>query len=117
MVPTCIAVPPPVAVHHWAMPLHTGSGSADGWTIVEQGSFVIGRCDACGFTSAARRARFSAETDMRDHVSLCVWQGSKGLATDGPPARATATAPPQGPAADPEVGASGRERLSAQGRS
>jgi hypothetical protein len=41
------------------------------WTILARGSFLVGRCDDCGFTTAARRARYSAESDLRAHEILC----------------------------------------------
>ncbi|MEW1952896.1 hypothetical protein [Terrabacter sp. NPDC080008] len=43
----------------------------DGWSVERRGSFVVGRCAACGFTTSARRARYSVETDMRAHASDC----------------------------------------------
>ncbi|WP_374970568.1 hypothetical protein [Terrabacter sp. BE26] len=78
------------------------NGPAGSWVLEQRGSFVLGRCEACGFTTSARRARFSVETDMLAHTPVCV---------------GAASAPrPQG-APGVHVGASGRERLSAQGRS
>lgn len=41
------------------------------WTILARGSFLVGRCDECGFTTAARRARYTAESDLRAHEILC----------------------------------------------
>lgn len=74
------------------------------WSVVERASFLVGRCDACAWTSPARRARFSVETDMRAHEVLC---------------RSAAGVDERDAAADvqQDVVASGRERLSAQGRS
>lgn len=42
-----------------------------GWMVEQRGSFLIGRCDACGHTTAARRARYSMETDMQRHDAEC----------------------------------------------
>src|SRR3954468_14558238 len=98
------------------MPLHAGSTPAGSWTIVEQGSFLIGRCEGCGFVSAARRARFSAESDMRAHELLCRQEGSSEQTADEPAGAPSSAGAPE-VAAGPGLGASGRERLSAQGRS
>lgn len=48
-----------------------GPGPVGGWSVEQRGSFVLGRCGACGFTTAARRARFSMETDMLRHGAEC----------------------------------------------
>ena len=45
--------------------------AAPTWTLVDRGNFVVGMCDACGYTSPARRARFSAVSDMQAHEILC----------------------------------------------
>jgi hypothetical protein len=41
------------------------------WTVEFRGAFTFGRCLVCGFESPARRARYSAEADMRAHELLC----------------------------------------------
>ena len=50
-----------------------GSRSTEGrrWTLADRGSFVVGTCGGCGYTSPARRARFTAESDMLAHELLC----------------------------------------------
>ncbi|GAA1983496.1 hypothetical protein GCM10009817_26140 [Terrabacter lapilli] len=48
-----------------------GDAAPRGWLLEQRGSFVLGRCDGCGFTTAARRARFSVESDMEAHVAGC----------------------------------------------
>ena len=62
-------------VHHGRMSTDAGlDAGRDGersWSLVERGSFVLGRCEACGFQSPARRARFSAESDIRAHEVVC----------------------------------------------
>ena len=45
--------------------------ASGGWLVEQRGSFLVGRCDACGYTTAARRARFSMETDMLRHGAEC----------------------------------------------
>ena len=40
------------------------------WTLVHQGAFVRGRCDACGYVSPARRARATVESDLEAHEVL-----------------------------------------------
>ena len=35
------------------------------------GSFLVGRCAACGYAGPARRAAYTAETDGRAHEVLC----------------------------------------------
>jgi hypothetical protein len=49
----------------------TEAGETAGWTLIERGSFVFGRCDLCGFHSPGRRARYSVESDMCAHTVLC----------------------------------------------
>ena len=117
-------------MHHGPMSTDSGPHAGSSWRLVEQGSFVLGRCEVCGFRSAARRARFSAESDMRAHELLC--PAATDLAGHAPdteplPSVPTATVPadasasgPETPSADDRLAeevASGRERLSAQGRS
>jgi hypothetical protein len=75
------------------------------WSVTVRGSFFVGRCDTCAWTGPARRARFSVEADMTAHEVLC-----RSAATEDVPIAAGVPAPP-------EDVASGRERLSAQGRS
>lgn len=41
------------------------------WTFESHGSFLFGHCLVCGFRSPGRRARYSAENDMRAHTLLC----------------------------------------------
>ena len=41
------------------------------WSVVEHGSFLLGSCEACRWTSPARRARYSVEADLRAHEVLC----------------------------------------------
>ena len=41
------------------------------WSLVHRGSFVLGSCEACGYRSPARRARYSVEEDMGAHELLC----------------------------------------------
>ena len=41
------------------------------WGVVEHGSFLLGHCQVCRWTSPARRARYSVEADMRAHEVLC----------------------------------------------
>lgn len=45
--------------------------SSSRWTFESSGSFLFGRCHVCGFRSPGRRARYSAESDMRAHTLLC----------------------------------------------
>ena len=107
------------------MSTDAGPHASSSWRLVEQGSFVLGRCEVCGFTSAARRARFSAESDMRAHELLCA--AATDLAGDAPDTGTVPSVPkdasavgPEAPSADDRLAgevASGRERLSAQGRS
>jgi hypothetical protein len=104
------------------VPAQRGSADADGanasptWTLVERGSFVFGVCSICGFTSPGRRAHYSAESDLSGHEIL-----SHGPAEVPDMAPSGALEPGsadevEAPLASGEV-ASGRERLSAQGRS
>ena len=79
------------------------------WGLVDRGNFVVGQCEVCGFTSPARRARYSAESDMLAHEILCHAALDAHDALHG-----HAVARSAGP--EEEV-ASGRQRLSAQGRS
>jgi hypothetical protein len=94
----------------------------------------VGHCVTCDWTSPARRARYSVEADMAAHEVLCRSAvavdsqggsevrsevgrgvgGELGGRTDGDLA-VPSTAPAS--AGAPEVVTSGRERLSAQGRS
>lgn len=48
-----------------------GTPDAPRWTLEHRGSFLFGQCRVCGFTSPGRRARHSAEDDMRAHTLLC----------------------------------------------
>jgi hypothetical protein len=41
------------------------------WTFSTRGAFTFGTCVVCGFRTPARRARYSAETDLRAHTLLC----------------------------------------------
>ena len=41
------------------------------WTFESRGPFTFGHCLVCGFRTPARRARYSAETDLRTHALLC----------------------------------------------
>ena len=75
------------------------------WSVVVRGSFLVGLCGTCAWTSPARRARYSVEGDMRAHEVLC----SSAAAADVLIAA--------GASGHPDDVASGRERLSAQGRS
>jgi hypothetical protein len=84
--------------------LHAGSR----WTLLEQGRFVVGRCDDCGFATPARRARASAESDLLAHADLCEAPLVVDLAGVGLE---------EGGGVAGKGVASGRERLSAQGRS
>lgn len=68
-------------------------GSEPGWSVVERGSFLFGRCAGCGFHSAGRRARYSVESDMRAHEVLC-------HATEELPVAAEASKAPE-PSNDP----------------
>ncbi|TQM61789.1 hypothetical protein [Humibacillus xanthopallidus] len=82
--------------------------AADPWSVTVRGSFFVGRCGTCAWTGPARRARFSVAADMTAHEVLC-----RSAATQDVPI-------PAGARVTAEVGevvASGRERLSAQGRS
>jgi hypothetical protein len=79
--------------------------AADPWSVTVRGSFFVGSCGTCAWTGPARRARFSVEADMRAHEVLC-----RSAASQDVPVEIGVHAPP-------EVVASGRERLSAQGRS
>ncbi|MDC5697285.1 hypothetical protein OO014_08455 [Intrasporangium calvum] len=65
---------------------------AASWTPFERGRFMFGRCDICGFETPARRASYSVGVDMQAHALLCRAEEAADVA-------------------------SGRERLSAQGRS
>jgi hypothetical protein len=89
------------------MPTHAQAPAP--WSVVERASFLVGRCDACAWTSPARRARYSVVTDMRAHEVLCrsAAEVDERLAA-GADVQADVHA---------DVVASGRERLSAQGRS
>ncbi|HET8986934.1 MAG TPA: hypothetical protein VFN43_00350 [Humibacillus sp.] len=84
------------------------------WTVAERGSFLLGCCETCGWTSPARRARHSVETDLRAHEVLC---------RSGPTEEVEAAGAVEGldgaevAVVEPDDVASGRERLSAQGRS
>ncbi len=53
------------------MSLHAGPSDAVPWDLVHRGSFIVGRCTACGFTGPARRASYTVEGDMRAHEVLC----------------------------------------------
>ncbi len=53
------------------MSLHAGPSDDVPWDVVRNGSFLVGRCGACGFSGPARRADYSVETDMRAHEVLC----------------------------------------------
>jgi len=107
------------------MSTDAGPDAGSSWRLVEQGSFVLGRCEVCGFTSAARRARFSAASDMLAHELLCA--AATDVAGETPDAGAVPTVQMDASAEGPESTragggtagevASGRERLSAQGRS
>ncbi|GAA2160394.1 hypothetical protein FHX52_3076 [Humibacillus xanthopallidus] len=79
--------------------------AADPWTVVVRGSFLVGLCGTCAWSSPARRARYSVEGDMRAHEVLC-----RSAAPAQEPVGSRATG-------QPDDVASGRERLSAQGRS
>ena len=74
----------------------------------------MGQCATCDWTSPARRARYSVEADMAAHEVLCRSSVAVANRTDddvaipGPATAGVAAA---------DVVASGRERLSAQGRS
>lgn len=48
-----------------------GDPTPRGWLLEQRGSFVLGRCDGCGYTTSARRARFSVESDMEAHAAGC----------------------------------------------
>lgn len=50
-----------------------------GWALVERGSFLFGRCDACGYQTPGRRARYSAEADMGAHAVICHASRTVGL--------------------------------------
>ena len=54
---------------------YEGAAPTGGWLVEQRGSFLVARCDACGHTTAARRARFSMETDMLRHGAECGEQG------------------------------------------
>jgi hypothetical protein len=41
------------------------------WTFESRGPFTFGHCQVCGFRTPARRARYSAEEDLRTHAMLC----------------------------------------------
>ena len=113
---------PPVWVMHHG---HMSHDPPPTWTIAERGSFVVGTCEACGYTSPARRARFTAESDMLAHEILCDSRESAPTASAaGTPTAPAAGTPTVSAAGEPTVTAagedevaSGRERLSAQGRS
>lgn len=57
-------------------------GPTGGWLVEQRGSFLVARCDACGHTTAARRARFSMETDMLRHGGECGDQGEPQAAVE-----------------------------------
>lgn len=52
-------------------PLPAAGDELPTWTVAEHGAFLVGQCPVCGFQSAARRARYSVESDMRAHEILC----------------------------------------------
>ncbi|EWT02615.1 hypothetical protein N865_02375 [Intrasporangium oryzae NRRL B-24470] len=54
------------------MSLHDGPDDGPRWTFLERGSFLIGCCEVCGYTTAARRARYTAESDLATHDLTCV---------------------------------------------
>ena len=60
--------------------------AADPWSVVVRGSFLVGLCGTCAWTSPARRARYSVEGDMRAHEVLC----SSAAAAEVPIAAAAA---------------------------
>lgn len=41
------------------------------WTFQTRGAFTFGHCLVCGFRTPARRARYSAESDLKAHTLLC----------------------------------------------
>ena len=42
-----------------------------GSTLVHLGNFVRGACDLCGFVGPARRARYTAVSDLAAHAPSC----------------------------------------------
>ena len=88
---------------------------APSWTVDERGSFLIGECTMCGHRSPARRARYSVASDMRAHEILCHAAQSVAVADDIEQVL-TGLVGPGADAFGASV-ASGRERLSALGRS
>ncbi|HHU11020.1 MAG TPA: hypothetical protein GXZ60_13555 [Intrasporangiaceae bacterium] len=41
------------------------------WTMIDKGSFVLGRCEVCGWTSPARRAYATVEREGIKHAEVC----------------------------------------------
>lgn len=63
----------PSRLHRDGADAHIGGvdSPAQPWVIVERGSFVFAKCEACGWLSSARRAYASAEKEGMKHMEAC----------------------------------------------
>lgn len=54
-----------------AMGLPPSPTESPRWNFEARGPFTFGTCLVCGFRTPARRARYSAEMDLKAHDLLC----------------------------------------------
>lgn len=68
------AVLPRPKLHSDGQGAHAGivpESPAPTWTMIDKGSFVIGHCEVCGWTSPARRAYATVEREGIKHAAVC----------------------------------------------